>query len=69
VTETAFIRVPMLGAKMLSPCIGTPHFLWTAQTAVALVTLAAASLALTIVLREWVASRFLRLPSTQPTTW
>ena len=54
---------------MLSPCIGTPHFLWTAQTAVALVTLAAASLALTIVLREWVASRFLRLPSTQPTTW
>ena len=80
--------VEILGAKMLSPYIGTSHFVWTAQIAVTLVALAcgyyaggrlvdrssrlgrlywailiaAAYLALTVAVREWVAYAFLRLP-------
>jgi len=32
--------VEILGAKMLSPYLGTSHFVWTAQIAVTLVALA-----------------------------
>lgn len=41
VTGAAIMVVEILGAKMLSPFIGTSHFVWTAQIAVTLVALAA----------------------------
>lgn len=39
-TGAAIMIVEILGAKMLSPYIGTSHFVWTAQIAVTLVALA-----------------------------
>jgi len=36
----AILIVEILGAKMLSPYFGTSHFVWTAQIAVTLVSLA-----------------------------
>jgi spermidine synthase len=41
VTGGAIMVVEILGAKMLSPFVGTSHFVWTAQIAVTLVALAA----------------------------
>jgi spermidine synthase len=38
-TGGAIMIVEILGAKMLSPYIGTSHFVWTAQIAVALIAL------------------------------
>jgi spermidine synthase len=40
ITGAAIMIVEILGAKMLSPYIGTSHFVWTAQIAVTLVALA-----------------------------
>jgi len=40
VTGGAIMIVEILGAKMLSPYVGTSHFVWTAQIAVTLVSLA-----------------------------
>jgi spermidine synthase len=40
-TGAAIMIVEILGAKMLSPYIGTSHFVWTAQIAVTLCALAA----------------------------
>ncbi len=40
VTGAAVMIVEILGARMLSPYIGTSHFVWTAQIAVTLVALA-----------------------------
>jgi spermidine synthase len=40
ITGGAIMIVEILGAKMLSPYIGTSHFVWTAQIAVTLVALA-----------------------------
>ena len=40
-TGAAILIVEILGAKMLSPYVGTSHFVWTAQIAVTLVALAA----------------------------
>ena len=40
VTGGAIMIVEILGAKMLSPYLGTSHFVWTAQIAVTLVALA-----------------------------
>lgn len=40
-TGAAILIVEILGAKMLSPYIGTSHFVWTAQIAVTLFSLAA----------------------------
>lgn len=40
VTGAAILVVEILGAKMLSPYIGSSHFVWTAQIAVTLVSLA-----------------------------
>lgn len=40
VTGAAVMVVEILGARMLSPYIGTSHFVWTAQIAVTLVALA-----------------------------
>jgi MFS family permease len=39
-TGAAVMIVQILGAKMLSPFLGTSHFVWTAQIAVTLVALA-----------------------------
>jgi spermidine synthase len=39
-TGAAILIVEILGAKMLSPFVGTSHFVWTAQIAVTLVSLA-----------------------------
>ena len=39
-TGAAILIVEILGAKMLSPYVGTSHFVWTAQIAVTLVSLA-----------------------------
>lgn len=39
-TGAAIMIVEILGAKMLSPFLGTSHFVWTAQIAVTLVALA-----------------------------
>ena len=39
-TGAAVMIVEILGAKMLSPFVGTSHFVWTAQIAVTLVALA-----------------------------
>ncbi len=40
-TGAAIMIVEILGAKMLSPYVGTSHFVWTAQIAVTLVALSA----------------------------
>ncbi|HMJ90441.1 MAG TPA: fused MFS/spermidine synthase, partial [Candidatus Acidoferrum sp.] len=40
ITGAAIMIVEILGAKMLSPFIGTSHFVWTAQIAVTLIALA-----------------------------
>jgi spermidine synthase len=40
ITGAAIMVVEILGAKMLSPFMGTSHFVWTAQIAVTLVALA-----------------------------
>src|SRR5688572_3398224 len=40
ITGGAIMIVEILGAKMLSPFIGTSHFVWTAQIAVTLISLA-----------------------------
>lgn len=40
-TGSAIMIVEILGAKMLSPYVGTSHFVWTAQITVTLVALAA----------------------------
>lgn len=40
-TGAAILIVEILGAKLLSPYVGTSHFVWTAQIAVTLVSLAA----------------------------
>lgn len=39
ITGAAIMIVEILGAKMLSPFIGTSHFVWTAQIAVTLIAL------------------------------
>lgn len=41
ITGAAILIVEILGAKLLSPYVGTSHFVWTAQIAVTLVSLAA----------------------------
>ena len=41
VAGAAIMIIEILGAKMLAPYIGTSHFVWTAQIAVAMVALAA----------------------------
>ena len=38
-TGACILVVEILGAKMLSPFLGTSHFVWTAQIAVTLVAL------------------------------
>lgn len=40
VTGAAIMIIEILGAKMLSPYVGTSHFVWTAQIAVTLIALA-----------------------------
>jgi spermidine synthase len=40
ITGAAIMIVEILGAKMLSPYVGTSHFVWTAQIAVTMVALA-----------------------------
>jgi spermidine synthase len=40
VTGAAILVVEILGAKMLSPYVGSSHFVWTAQIAVTLISLA-----------------------------
>src|SRR6476620_31105 len=40
ITGGAILIVEILGAKMLAPYVGTSHFVWTAQIAVTLVSLA-----------------------------
>jgi spermidine synthase len=40
ITGAAILIVEILGAKMLAPYVGTSHFVWTAQIAVTLVSLA-----------------------------
>src|SRR5437868_9414777 len=40
ITGAAVLIVEILGAKMLSPYVGTSHFVWTAQITVTLVALA-----------------------------
>src|SRR5689334_24373061 len=40
ITGAAVMIVEILGAKMLSPYVGTSHFVWTAQITVTLVSLA-----------------------------
>lgn len=40
ITGACILIVEILGAKMLSPFVGTSHFVWTAQIAVTLVSLA-----------------------------
>jgi spermidine synthase len=40
VTGAAILIIEILGAKMLSPYLGTSHFVWTAQIAITLVALA-----------------------------
>src|SRR6476659_2288813 len=39
-TGAAILVVEILGAKMLSPYVGTSHFVWTAQITVTLISLA-----------------------------
>src|SRR5258708_32166624 len=40
ITGAAILVVEILGAKMLSPYVGTSHFVWTAQIVVTLLALA-----------------------------
>ena len=40
ITGAAILVVEILGAKMLSPFVGSSHFVWTAQIAVTLISLA-----------------------------
>src|SRR5688572_11895769 len=40
ITGGAILIVEILGAKMLAPYVGTSHFVWTAQIAVTLISLA-----------------------------
>src|SRR5689334_10888730 len=40
ITGAAVLIVEILGAKMLSPYVGTSHFVWTAQITVTLISLA-----------------------------
>ena len=40
-TGAAILVIEILGAKMLTPYVGTSHFVWTAQIAVTLISLAA----------------------------
>jgi spermidine synthase len=40
ITGAAILVVEILGAKMLSPYVGSSHFVWTAQIAVTLISLA-----------------------------
>lgn len=40
ITGAAILIVEILGAKMLAPYVGTSHFVWTAQIAVTLISLA-----------------------------
>src|SRR5437868_9064449 len=40
ITGAAVLIVEILGAKMLSPYVGTSHFVWTAQITVTLMALA-----------------------------
>jgi len=40
ITGAAILVVEILGAKMLSPYVGTSHFVWTAQITVTLISLA-----------------------------
>src|SRR5881397_3364574 len=56
VTGGAIMIVEILGAKMLSPFLGTSHFVWTAQIAVTLVALACGYYA-----GGWLVDRSLRL--------
>src|SRR5262245_3590403 len=55
-TGAAVMIVEILGAKMLSPYLGTSHFVWTAQIAVTLVALACGYYA-----GGWLVDRSLRL--------
>ncbi len=41
ITGAAILIVEILGARMLSPYVGTSHFVWTAQIMVTLAALAA----------------------------
>jgi hypothetical protein len=54
--------VEILGAKMLSPYIGTSHFVWTAQIAVTLVALAGG----TMPAGAWPTGHNSRIGSTAP---
>jgi len=56
ITGGAIMIVEILGAKMLSPYLGTSHFVWTAQIAVTLVALACGYYA-----GGWLVDRSLRL--------
>jgi spermidine synthase len=56
ITGAAIMVVEILGAKMLSPYLGTSHFVWTAQIAVTLVALACGYYA-----GGWLVDRSLRL--------
>src|ERR1043166_5000984 len=56
VTGAAVMIVEILGAKMLSPYLGTSHFVWTAQIAITLVALACGYYA-----GGWLVDRSLRL--------
>ena len=61
VTGAVVMIVEILGAKMLSPYVGTSHFVWTAQIAVTLVALACGYYA-----GGWLVSRS---PSLNPLYW
>jgi len=56
ITGGSIMIVEILGAKMLSPYLGTSHFVWTAQIAVTLVALACGYYA-----GGWLVDRALRL--------
>ncbi len=56
ITGGAIMIVEILGAKMLSPYLGTSHFVWTAQIAITLVALACGYYA-----GGWLVDRSLRL--------
>jgi spermidine synthase len=56
ITGASIMIVEILGAKMLSPHLGTSHFVWTAQIAVTLVALACGYYA-----GGWLVDRSLRL--------
>lgn len=56
ITGAAILIVEILGAKMLAPFVGTSHFVWTAQIAVTLV-----SLAIGYYFGGWLVDRSMRL--------